>query len=114
MEETRKYNDIIEEKLQQFELKQRELLQKLEKSSIALRNAQLQQTQDFIQKDRSIKDNLGNEKHLDNDNKLEPAQIISHTEQREQIAAEIEEKVFLYFFLLNIHWSAIQMNFSNA
>ncbi|TMW42264.1 hypothetical protein DOY81_012656, partial [Sarcophaga bullata] len=51
LEETRKYNDIIEEKLQQFELKQRELLQKLEKSSIALRNAQRQQTQVFIQKD---------------------------------------------------------------
>lgn len=50
MEEARKCNDNIEKKLQQFETKQMELLQKLQESSRELKEAQqLQQQQQKLE-----------------------------------------------------------------
>ncbi|XP_046803132.1 centrosomal protein of 128 kDa [Lucilia cuprina] len=46
LEETRKCNDNIEKKLQQFEKKQMELLEKLKESSLELREAQQQRKED--------------------------------------------------------------------
>lgn len=51
MEEARKCNDNIEKKLQQFETKQMELLQKLQESSRELREAQQLQQQQQKQED---------------------------------------------------------------
>lgn len=54
LEETRKCNDNIEKKLQQFELKQLELLQKLQESSLELNEAQQQQKENAKQNEKEV------------------------------------------------------------